>query len=182
MAQWTIASVLTIGGALIGFNWLQNQGERERIRQAHDEVIALADTVPKLVEDVESRINQRLLQLEGVVLFSWDVNMGIQMLDEARQHSHPLDPTVAYFSSVFVNAGDNFQRKRGAMQLIAYSIDRDLKKGVLHENDRNAVYRILPDLWHFDQAMANHIVRTLEQMRQDQQNEPGPVGNSASQD
>lgn len=171
MAQWTIASVLTIGGALIGFNWFQNQRDREDIRVAQKEVSILVESTPDQIADLEFRINERLSVLEGVIVFSSDATMGIQMLDEARSLSHPMAPTANHFVGLFVNGGENFRKKRTAMQLIAFTLDRQLEQGGLDEHDIRAVQAVIPDLWLFDQPLAHQIVTTLQRIQRSEQND-----------
>ncbi len=87
MAQWTIATVLTIGGALIGFNWFQNQRERESIEASRSDVVKVIESLPGTIDELTETIEQRLQLLERAVQFTHDATVGVQMLEEAKQLS-----------------------------------------------------------------------------------------------
>lgn len=68
LAQWAIGSVLTIGIALIGFNWVQTNRDREEVNEAMNDVeqrtLNLAQRQEQLTNELTSLVERSLAGLE----------------------------------------------------------------------------------------------------------------------
>lgn len=149
LAQWTVGSILTIGIALIGFNWAQTQRDRAEIDGAIARIDEVAADLNKRQAEFQSDIESRIKQLEISVLFSWDANLGERLLQEARRETHPLEPTPSYFIRKF------------RIPKISYAYKSSGPMGVSTRRLVQRHYQRLP--WcHILSALLHEVIRTPE--------------------
>jgi len=115
MVQWTIGTVLTLGGALIGLNWYQGEKRYEHDRQVFEE---------KLTAEVDRRLGEHNAQLDMVTracIVSLD-SIAAQMIREAVG---PRDGTLNDLTfgnrviRVFQTQSDTLMRRGVGQVLVA---------------------------------------------------------------
>ncbi len=73
---------------------------------------------------------------------------------------------MIHFVTIFGNSGDDFARKRAALYLVAYTLDRLVRDEPLSDLDRRAIYDALPSFFEFDEGLARTILGTLGRSKQ----------------
>lgn len=172
LAQWATSSVLTIGIALVGFNWVQNRREREELdevvghaKQVTDEVRrAHNDSLGELnsrQEKFETEVMARVELLEKFVAFSWDATMGQRLIDEATQETAPLPPTPSYFMRKFRLPSATFIEKRMNGQAVLFTMQKSMNNGALSSIDIADLHTFLPELLQFDSQLGMKLAELL---------------------
>lgn len=163
LAQWTVGSILTIGIALIGFNWAQTQRDRAEIDGAIARIDEVAADLNKRQAEFQSDIESRIKQLEIAVLFSWDANLGERLLQEARRETHPLEPTPSYFIRKFRIPKISYAYKRAYSQLVLQRADVEANRNALIAQEIELLQAFLPELLNFDPSLGNWLAQFLHE-------------------
>ena len=119
MVQWTIATVLTLGGALIGLNWYQGEKRYEHERRIIED---------KLTAEMERRLGEHRKELEMLTrasILSLDAHAAQMMREQVGPRNGPVDDLtfVDRVIAAFQSAGSTFAR-RGVGQVLFEEIAR----------------------------------------------------------
>jgi len=111
MVQWTIATILTLGGALIGLNWYQSERRYQDDKRAVDETLA---EVQALRDELEERFK---ILAEASVESLAQLAMQ-EIIESARPAYHPMPIPVEHFISILRSEDQNPVHRLAAIRLI----------------------------------------------------------------
>lgn len=158
MVQWTIATVLVLGGAFIGLNWYQSE---IRYREDKGEVDRTLEEVRELVDGLEARFKV----LENYAYSSLVASAMPEMRLQARIACRPLSPSPGYYGQLF----QSIQGEPGEVRIwkhaaLSLMIDAGIQlkaNGELSAVDEQAFKAVYKDAAEFDANEAAKIVQLL---------------------
>lgn len=158
MVQWTIATVLVLGGAFIGLNWYQSE---IRYREDKDEVNETLAEVQELVDGLEERFKV----LENYAYSSLVASAMQGMRSRAEIACLPLLPSPQYYGNLFLIVwGEPSEVRISKHAALSLMIDTGIRlkaAGELGAVDRQAFQDVYKEAADFDAKEAARIVQLL---------------------
>lgn len=150
IVQWSLASILGLGLALIGINWFSTTRDKAEVRAIERK---LESTIAQY-EELTSTVNDRLLELDRTL---WPLERKaiwediLDLYQDAGERSVPRTCV-----QVFRDAGDDHKRKRAAIELLLDSPMRHTTKDNWPNtaDSHDTIVQLLPEIQQFDLQLA----------------------------
>jgi len=154
MVQWTIATILTLGGALIGLNWYQSERRYQDDKRAVDETLA---EVQALRDELENRLSMLAeASVESLAQLAMQ-----EIVESARRTYSPIRPPVEHYIGILRSEDQNPVHRLAAIRLIVNEARHLKSSGALTGSNAQPFRDVYEDIATRHSGLATELATIL---------------------